>query len=68
MFHKAVHSSAAYVNAIVTLKQIVNFVHSKSLFVFGIDIEDVRFNQLIFIGSFRRFREKMFVIGAAINS
>ena len=68
MFHKAVHSSAAYVNAIVTFKQIVNFVHSESLFVFGIDIENVRFNQLILIGSFRGLREKVFVIRAAVNS
>ena len=68
MFHKAVHSPAAYVNAIFGFKQIMNFIHTESLFVLGINIQNVKFNQLIFIGSFRGLREKMLVICTAVNS
>lgn len=50
-FHQAVHSSDADVNAIITLKNMGDFICSKPFVIVGIDVKNLGSNHLIFFGS-----------------
>ena len=50
-FHQAVHSSDADVNAIITPKNMGDFICSKPFVIVGIDVKNLGSNHLIFFGS-----------------
>ena len=66
--HQSVHSSDADVNAIVTLKDICDFVSTKSFIVIGVNLKNKPCNFLVFFGSVCRFGVKVLVVGASVNT
>ena len=68
LFHQAVHSSDTDVYAIITLKDICDFVSAEPLVVISIDMKNERSNILIFFNTRRGFGRKMLVIGTPVYS
>ena len=66
--HQSVHSSDADADAIITLKDVSDFVSAKPFVVIGIDLKDYPGNILILLCTISRFRIVMFVIGAAVDT
>jgi len=67
-FHQAVHSSDTDVDAIITSEDVSDFIGVKPFIIIGIgiDVEDCRFDLLIFKSPGSRFGVKMLVICAPI--
>ena len=64
--HQAVHSTDADTNAIVTTKEICDFISTDAFIVVSVNVQNHLFDVLILNGSGRRQRIKMFVISAAV--
>ncbi len=66
--HQAVHPSDTDVYAIITLKDISNFVSTKAFMVIRIDMENKLGNLLILLCSVGGFRRIMLVVSASVNA
>lgn len=66
-FHQVVHSFDADVNAIITLKNMGDFIWFKPFVIVGIDVKNLGSNDLIFSGSDRWYWIAM-IVGAVVNT
>lgn len=65
-FHQAVHSADTDMDAIITGKNMSDFVSADPLAVVRVDAEDEPPDLLVLDSSCSRSRMKMFVVGAAV--
>lgn len=66
-FHQAVHSADADMNAIITSKNMCDFVSTDPFVVVRIDAEDSLADLLVLNSSCSRSRMKVLVVGTAVH-
>ena len=65
--YQSVHSTAANVYAIITLKNVSNLVGAETFVVVGINLEDQSGDLLILFGTISRLRFVMLIVSASID-
>jgi hypothetical protein len=65
--HQPVHSPNTDVYAIVTLKDMLDFVSPQTLVIIRIDMEDCPFNMLVFRNTGSGLGMEMLIIGAPVD-
>ena len=68
IFHQAVHSTDTDVNAIITLKNVSDFISTKPFVIISEDLQNGFCDCLIFFGAISRFSAVMLVISASVDT
>lgn len=67
-FHQSVHSSDADAYAIITLKDVSNFIGTKTFSVVNVNLKNQLGDLLIYFGAISRLGMVMLVISASVNA
>ena len=67
-FHQSVHSSDADAYAIITLKDVSNFIGTKTFSVVNVNLKNQHGDLLIYFGAISRLGMVMLVISASVNA
>lgn len=66
-FHQAVHSSHTDVDAIVTFKNVSDFMGAETFIIIGINVQDQGSDLLVFPDSGSSFRGEVLIIGTPVD-